>query len=153
MHSRPEFGVEGEKYAPLVLGLMKQLATTSVLDYGCGKRSLESALGFAISNYDPAVEGLDDTPSPHDIVVCTDVLEHIEPECLDAVLDDMRRCTRRVMLSIVAVQPAIKLLPDGTNPHKIVEQWEWWHEHLSKRWRMRKFVDAGKRFLWIGTVR
>ena len=151
MHERPEYGVMGQTYAHIVSGLANQYRTASILDYGCGKRTLEKALGFPIWNCDPAIDGLDDTPAPRDIVACTDVLEHIEPECLDAVLDDMRRCTLRVMMSAITVVPAKKLLPDGTNPHKICEPWEWWHERLSKRWRLTNFLDMTKRFVWIGT--
>lgn len=151
MHSRPEYGVMGQEYAHIVEGLAKQYRTASILDYGCGKRTLERALGFPIWNYDPAIEGLDESPKPRDIVTCTDVLEHIEPECLDSVLDDMRRCTLKVLMSVITVVPARKLLPDGTNPHKICEPWEWWHERLNRRWRMTHFADMSKRFVWIGT--
>lgn len=150
MHERPEYGVIGHTYANIAAGLANHYRTASILDYGCGKRTLEQALGFPILNYDPAIDGLDGIPEPRDIVMCTDVLEHIEPECLDAVLDDMRRCTLVAMMAAITVVPAKKLLPDGTNPHKICEQWEWWHERLSKRWRMTNFVDMRKRFVWIG---
>ncbi len=150
MHEQPEYGVIGQTYANLVLALCDRFCSRDILDYGCGKRTMEKALGFHIQNYDPALPGFDSPPAPADIVVCTDVLEHIEPDCLDSVLDDMRRCTKKAFFSVVTVVPAVKLLPDGTNPHKICEPWEWWHERLSKRWRLLSFTDMRKRFVWVG---
>jgi len=40
-------------------------------------------------------DGLRD-PSPASFVACIDVLEHIEPELLDNVLDDLRRVTAQI---------------------------------------------------------
>lgn len=151
MHARPEYGVEGQKYAAIVRGLAERARTYDILDYGCGKRTLECALGFPIKNYDPAIEGLDADPEPAQLVTCTDVLEHIEPECLEAVLDHIRSLTLGVAFLAIAVKPAQKLLPDGTNPHKIVHPWEWWMPKLQSRWRMIQFLDMGKRFIFAGT--
>lgn len=153
MHERPEFGVEGQKYAGVTRKLSEELRTRDILDYGCGKCSLEAALGFPIRNYDPCIPGLDDRPQPASIVTCTDVLEHIEPECLDAVLADLGALTLQVCMLVIATKPAGKLLPDGTNPHRIVEQWEWWLPRLANHWRMVNFSDMGKRFMYIGRRR
>ena len=43
------YGVSGGKYADMV----RNTGYTDILDYGCGKRMLEQALGFQIHNYDP----------------------------------------------------------------------------------------------------
>lgn len=112
------------------------------MDYGCGKRTLEEALGFPIANYDPAVEGLDATNEPHDIVACTDVLEHIEPDLLVGVLADIRRCTKKAAFLLIATRPAKKYLEDGRNAHLIQRDAKWW---LGRLWdagfRVRQFVD------------
>jgi S-adenosylmethionine:diacylglycerol 3-amino-3-carboxypropyl transferase len=71
-------------------------------------------------------------PEPHDIVVCTDVLEHIEPDCLDDVLADIRRCTKKAALLVVATRPAMKTLSDGRNAHLIQEDFKWWEPHIEK---------------------
>lgn len=127
---RSDYGTSGKRYVPVVERLMAKYATRDVLDYGCGKRTLEKALGFPIHNYDPCVAGLDASPQPHDIVVSTDVLEHIEPDCLDDVLADIRRCTRKAAYLVIATRPAAKILPDGRNAHLILESHEWWGERL-----------------------
>ena len=131
MHrTNPAFGVSGHRYAPIPQMLMSGHETADVLDYGCGKRTLENALGFPITNYDPCIPGLDGRPEPHDIVMCTDVLEHIEPEWLDEVLADIRRCTKRVAFLLVATRPAKKTLADGRNAHLIQEPYSWWKARI-----------------------
>jgi hypothetical protein len=127
---RADYGTSGKRYVPVVERLMAKYGTRDVLDYGCGKRTLEKALGFEIHNYDPCIDGLDAPPQPHDLVVSTDVLEHIEPGCLDAVLADIRRCTRKAAYLVIATRPAVKVLPDGRNAHLILESHEWWAERL-----------------------
>lgn len=129
-----------------IRGLSHSLRTHDILDYGCGKGTLGAALGFAIQEYDPAVAGKDTAPAPADIVVCTDVLEHIEPDRLEAVLDDLQRLTRRVLYVHVATVPAHKTLSDGRNAHLIVEPWSWWRERMNKRWWPSRLVCTSKSF-------
>lgn len=124
------YGTSGQCYANIAQALMDDLCTTSLLDYGCGKRTLETALGISISNYDPCLPGLDKSPSPHDIVICTDVLEHIEPECLTDVLHDLRRVTKKAGFLLVDTEPANKHLADGRNAHLIQEDFLWWKERI-----------------------
>lgn len=122
----PMFGTSGKRYAGITRQLMDDYESSDVLDYGCGKRTLEATLGFPIANYDPCIPALSARPDPHDIVVCTDVLEHIEPDCLDEVLADIRRCTKKVAFLLVATGPAIKYLSDGRNAHLIQQPYGWW---------------------------
>jgi hypothetical protein len=143
----PAYGVSGHKYAPLIRELVKAYGTKDVLDYGAGKRTLELSLGFPIHNYDPCIPGLDATPQPHDIVACTDVLEHIEPECLDAVLRDIRRCMKTVGFLLVSTRPANKCLPDGRNAHLIQQPYEWWQERFEAAgFQVRQRHDAEGEF-------
>jgi hypothetical protein len=137
----------------MVRDLAKSLPATTILDYGAGKRTLERALGFGIANYDPAIEEISAPPDPADLVVCTDVLEHIEPECLDAILDDLRRLTVRAVLLSVATRPAKKTLADGRNAHLIQEPTEWWLPKLWSRWKIQQFADMGGEFMVIACPR
>lgn len=45
----------------------------------------------------------------------TGVLEHIEPECLEQVLDHLQRLTRKIALLNIVTRPANKVLADGHN--------------------------------------
>lgn len=133
LHKSGVYGTKGHHYSAKVLNLCELLHTTDVLDYGCGRGTLQASLPFQIRQYDPCIPGFDDRPLPADIVACTDVLEHIEPDCLDAVLDDIRSLTRQFAFLTVDTRPARKFLPDGRNAHLIQEPADWWFPKLYKR--------------------
>jgi hypothetical protein len=138
LHADPRgYGTKGSKWAPTVLHEVNWLGAKSVLDYGCGQGSLGRALrdepGLSVREYDPAIAGKDAPPAPADVVVCTDVLEHIEPDCIDAVLDDLRRVTLRRAFIVVSLVPAGKTLADGRNAHILLQPREWWAEQLGRR--------------------
>lgn len=110
---------------------------TEILDYGCGKGQLARVLkNIPVRSYDPAVPEFSAPPEPADTVVCRTVLEHIEPECLEAVLDDLKRCTMRVVLLKITLVPSGLTLADGRNAHLIVKPANWWMEHLLRRWSL-----------------
>lgn len=139
-HSTAHYGAMSDKWAGLVRKLYTDHECKSVLDYGCGKGSLGKALSdLPISGYDPAVPGLDSLADPADLVVCTDVMEHIEPEYLDAVLDDLERVTKVLLFVVVSTIPAIKKLPDGRNAHLIQQPGKWWVDKFWARWEMVNF--------------
>jgi hypothetical protein len=149
LHKTGEYGVTGHKWAPHIQDLCRALGTTDVLDYGCGQRTLEKALGFGIHNYDPCIDGLDGVPAPAELVVCGDVLEHIEPDFLAEVLDDLRRVTKRLGFFVIANRPAKKILPDGRNAHLIQEGAEWWFPKIAERFNVNQFVDMGGEMLFV----
>ncbi len=126
------FGVYGKRWATLVTKLREQFECETVLDYGCGQGGLGHALGNPdwFFEYDPAIAGKDTPPARADIVICTDVLEHVEPELLDNVLADLREKIRKVAVFNISTRPANKTLPDGRNAHLTVEPAPWWEEKL-----------------------
>lgn len=133
----PDYGSgSGLKYEKFVREVMRNTGSVTVLDYGCGKGTLGMALGDCVTNYDPAIEEWANDPSPADLVVCTDVLEHVEPEYLPAVLDHLRALAKKVVFIVVACRPANRHLPDGRNAHLIVEPPEWWEAHIRGRFNV-----------------
>ena len=118
-----------------------------ILDYGCGKRSLEAELGRPIANYDPCITGLENNNQPHDFVFCGDVLEHIEPTLLDNVLQDIKRCMKKEGLFIISTVKAGKSLPDGRNAHLIVEDHKWWRTELTKYFVIDKEEIEPKQYI------
>lgn len=137
------YGVGGGKHAPMVMKLAKKLGTTSILDYGCGKGYLAKEIPFPIWEYDPAIPGKDTSPRPAELVVSTDMLEHVEPECLPHVLDDLRRVVQKVGYFTIHTGPAQKTLPDGRNTHLIQKPKAWWHSQLSRYFKVALMKDAG----------
>ncbi|QZO00385.1 class I SAM-dependent methyltransferase [Chenggangzhangella methanolivorans] len=97
LHERtPNYGAYSARWADEVQRLVEEFSAADVLDYGCGKGKLAASLPeIAFVEYDPAVPGKDAPPPACDLVVCTDVLEHIEPELLDNVLADIARLARK----------------------------------------------------------
>lgn len=128
----PHYGRSGYLHAARIRTLMMEFQSEDVLDYGCGKRTLQDALGIDIHNFDPCILEFAQEPAPADIVACIEVLEHIEPEYLGPVLADLRALTKRVLFATVAVTPSTKLLADGRNAHLIVEPEEWWLERIAR---------------------
>lgn len=135
---RDDYGAgSGEKWARMVADFANSIHTKDILDYGCGKGSLRMAMpSYEVHNYDPAIPEWSEPPAPHDLVVCTDVAEHVEPEFLDAFLDDLVRVTRQALIISVATRPAVKTLADGRNAHLIIEDYKWWITKLWDRFEM-----------------
>lgn len=87
--------------------------------------------------YDPGVPRFSKGPIPAELVCCIDVLEHIEPEYLDHVLDDLARLTEGVCFLTVTTVPALKCLEDGRNAHLIQEPMAWWLPKLFERFEIQ----------------
>jgi len=149
LHEGQKYGVSGHKRLHEVLSLAELLDTRDILDYGCGQRSLETVLGFPIKNYDPCVPGLDSAPEPAILVICNEVLEHVEPDYLDNVLDDIQRVTLRANYLIIPTAPAKKSLPDGRNAHLIQEGVNWWMPKILARFKLRSFKLGGTKLHFI----
>ena len=87
------------------------------------------------------------------MVACTDVLEHIEPDCLDHVLDHLCELAENVAFLVVATAPAQKTLADGRNAHLIVESARWWLPKLIERWDIQSFRTRPEGlFMFVGTA-
>lgn len=134
LHARPNgYGGKGNKWAPGVADLVESIGAWSVLDYGSGEGTLKKALlllltrSLRVSEYDPAMPGKDSNPEFADLVVCTDVLEHIEPDRLSTVLAHLKVLARKAVFVVIATRPSNKTMTDGRNAHLIVESGEWWH--------------------------
>lgn len=136
LHAQDLYGERGDKWADTVLALIAEHQATSVLDYGCGRGSLRRAvmatrpIGLRFDEYDPGVDGKHILPSFADLVVATDVLEHIEPDKLDAVLAHLRLLARKAVLVVVALVPTAKVLADGRGAHLIIRPSNWWRKRV-----------------------
>ena len=111
----------------------------SVLDYGTGKGKLVHRLRrelpetISVYGYDPAVEEWRKKPSQSvDILVCLDVLEHVEIKSLNKVLEEIYEMTNVFCYLVIDLQPAVKNLSDGRNAHILLAPSEWWVTRLSQ---------------------
>ena len=148
LHALTEYGTASAKYAPLVNGIVNRMQLTELLDYGSGRGGLVPYLEFdhnvQIQCYDPAIEEFAGEPIPMQFCVCLDVLEHIEPECLDAVLEDLERCTGTVGLFTICTRAAGKTLSDGRNAHLIQQPLQWWLPRLWDRFDLHTVQRMGE---------
>lgn len=134
MHGSRKWGGDGAKHAAAVSTFAEQIGAVTILDYGCGRGELAKSLEpRRVSQFDPAIPGRDGMPKPCDLVVCTDVLEHVEPDRLDAVMDHLRRLTGKGAYLTIATRPANAILPDGRNAHLIVQPAPWWTDRVERQ--------------------
>ncbi len=133
LHARGDYGKRGDKWALTVRAIADDLGASSILDYGCGQGSLGRALQhceYDVREYDPAIAGKGDPPRLADLVVCTDVLEHIEPDKISAILLHLRSLACMALFAVVSLRPAEKTLSDGRNAHILLRDAAWWAEQF-----------------------
>lgn len=131
----------GARYK-MIVQYLERVGCTTLLDYGSGSSSLKNALDkyypnvYNVLEYEPGDSTKCNSPNPCDFVVCVDVLEHVEPEHIEAVLDDLQRVTLKHALFTISTEPAHTILSDGRNAHLIVQPYEWWLEKIVKRFNI-----------------
>lgn len=129
----------------------------TVLDFGAGKQGFAKAakaqgLHARITSYDPAIKGISVMPEGQfDCVVTTDVLEHVEPTKLDAVLDFCFAKARKLNIHCIALDLTGKYLPDGRDLHLIVESPEWWIAKLAPYGRADTWISGSGNKVTIAT--
>jgi len=133
--SEKSFG--GGSKADIVAQIISTLEIGSLSDYGAGKKELRNRLllefGIEINYfpYDPAFPEYGDASSA-DLVCCIEVLEHVEPEFLQSVLNQLAKIVIRYGFFTVHCGPSSKFLPDGRNAHLIQKPISWWLPNISE---------------------
>lgn len=117
-----------------------KIRPASILDFGCGKgrlidRLLEDYPHISVSGYDPGNKKFDKPLDDVfvDLLISSDVLEHVEPEHIDQTLQYLSTKSKYIY-HLIALSPAKLILPDGRNAHLILESKDWWRA---------KFVNLG----------
>jgi hypothetical protein len=143
LHAKGNYGTASLGYGKLISKLLDATESDTILDYGCGSmrnllKVLDPQREVHYLGYDPAVPEFS-AKEPCDFVACIDVLEHIEPDLLDNVLDDLLMLTGHWAFFTVHTGPAVKTLSDGRNAHLIQQPPSWWLPKLLQRWDLQKF--------------
>jgi hypothetical protein len=158
LHENPKYGMSSVQFAEMVAAALEATGSTELLDYGAGKGRLGQSLTqymrrpVQVHCYDPAIPEWAATPKPCQFVACIDVLEHIEPDRIDNVLDDLQRVTLGFGMFTIHTMPAQKVLPDGRNAHLIQQPASWWLPRLLARFELVKFDRLNVGF-WVGVER
>jgi hypothetical protein len=149
LHNTQRWGADGQTHADIVDAYAAEIDAKTILDYGCGMNTLSEAMAKRpsarrVSGYDPGIPGRTGMPKPCDLVVCTDVLEHIEPEKLDAVLGHIFTLTGKAAYFSISTRLARAILPDGRNAHICLLSPDEWLDKLREvGWRVAR-VDIKK---------
>lgn len=130
----------------------------SILDYGSGKSDFLITLnetypnhGLQINQYEPARPEFAMDPPVSDMTICVDVLEHIEPDKLDAVLEHIWLKTNKIFYFKACTVEAFGKLPDGRNLHLIIEDKDFWLDKISKYFDLEKeakSITSTSRHIW-----
>lgn len=128
MHNK-SFG-SGAEIKPELAKLIESGQVKTILDWGCGKGFLTTALRkkypeCIVYQYDP-ITFPNDLPDKVDLIISSDVLEHVEPKQLKPTLRDLYTRATKYQYHYIACHPAKKHLPDGRNAHLIIEEPSWW---------------------------
>ena len=131
IHDTSPFG-KRSKIPKYLEEFISQVKPTSMIDFGCGKGRLVQRLredypDISVTGYDPGNREFSDPMEGRhaDLIISTDVLEHVEPEHIDLTLKFLSSKSRYIY-HLIALSPAKLILPDGRNAHLIQESPEWW---------------------------
>lgn len=135
-HADKPWGGTGHSWVPHVQPYLDLFeGPPSILDYGCGrgtfKRTMEEKEPeIKVHEYDPGIPEKSEFPRPADIVVCTDVLEHVEEEFVQNTLCVLSDLTKKICFMVIACELSNSLLPDGRNAHICVHDADWWRDRI-----------------------
>lgn len=128
----------------------------SVLDFGAGQRTMGDYVlsnnivdGLEWTDYDPGIPGIDGEnllDREYDLVVSSDVLEHVEPDMVAGTIRQLSKCARKAQYHHIACDPCGLILPDGRNAHLTVMPPDWWRVQMEvDGWQIQYFADRLER--------
>ena len=161
MHQEQRYGEEGWEDAEIVGRLLLSLNHSlqrkiKWLDYGCGKAGLADRINkifkpevVEICLYDPFIPRLDEEPNEmFDIITCSDVLEHVEIQCLENTLKHIKNHVKYMVYFVIGLTDAKKELSDGRNAHITQHNAGWWGQVISKHFTIVEGKHTGE-FAWF----
>ena len=149
LHSKEDdYGTSGSNYFKEVCLVIDFLKPKTVLDYGCGKAVLLKQLeekypDIKFYGYDPAIPERAKMPVKQaDLVINTDVLEHIPEDELPKIIKEISEISPHVFFGVHHAL-AYTLLPNGENAHCTVKP-VFWYYHLFEKYFPCMTVLAGR---------
>ena len=172
-------GISLVPLVPTLINVIKENNCKTLLDYGCGKAIPYSkkeckSIGLkkpvqelcnldSFDLYDPAYPKYNKlSKKKYDIVVCTDVMEHIAEQDIDWVLKDILSHSKKAVFLNISCQPALKHFKEGKfkgqNVHVSVFHGTWWSDKVKNIWNKFKhlkiyMVCVGKDYTHIDCIK
>lgn len=154
-HAETKWGGDQKfRHMDELLPLLRSVDARTILDYGAGRESLANhvlrdELPYKVYSYDPGTGKL----GTHvvDVVVCCDVLEHVEPHCLEGAIEELARLAHGAMYLVIALRQAKALMVDGSPQHLIVETSDFWLAQFRhcRRLKVLSLVEGKELRLWV----
>lgn len=126
------------QHAKQIAGLADVFTVKTVLDYGSGAgdqwrspHKLADLIGVRktdVTLYDPSFQHHIVPDRKFDMVLCSDVLEHVPGDVVDEFIDSLFAHASKVVWASVCCRPAKKSFPDGTNLHVSLHALQWWYD-------------------------
>lgn len=159
-HNTTQWGTAGWTAAPWVWQHMQQYQLKSVVDYGSGHGSFghwfqQQGIELDLQQFEPGRASGRIQLVPAQVVVCIDVLEHVEAEYLSAVLDTIHSLALHSVYFNIGLRPAKRVLQDGRNAHLCLLEPAAWRSMLCSRWQQLSMAvhPTGHKLTWVGSVR
>jgi len=172
-------GISLVPLVPTLINITKENKCKTLLDYGCGKAIPYSkkeckSIGLrkpvqelcnldSFDLYDPAYPKYNKlSKKKYDIVVCTDVMEHIAEQDIDYVLKDILSHSKKTVFLNISCQPALKHFKEGKfkgqNVHISVFDGNWWSDKVKNIWNKFKhlkiyMVCVGKDYTHVDCIK
>mgnify|MGYP003637087649 FL=1 len=172
-------GISLVPLVPTLFNIIKENNCKTLLDYGCGKAIPYSkkeckSIGLkkpvqelcnldSFDLYDPAYPKYNKlSKKKYDIVVCTDVMEHIAEQDIDYVLKDILSHSKKAVFLNISCQPALKHFKEGKfkgqNVHISVFNGVWWSDKVKNIWNKFKhlkiyMVCVGKDYTHVDCIK
>ena len=129
-----------EHHSPAIAYLAKKFNVNTILDYGCSDGTQYTAMrlherfGYPLPYlYEPSISFLSQFPArTFDMVVCTDVMEHVPEPLVSQVLARIIAYADLVAYFSIADNPAYLILPNGENAHCTLKPVQWWIEKIQE---------------------
>jgi hypothetical protein len=157
LHRTKRYGVSGMRRNLFVRPWIAGLKPASILDYGAGQSTLVNLLPVRSlkvrDRYDPAIPEIAAIPrQSYDVVLCTDVLEHLDETELDPILRHVKQHSPLAVFTI-GMGVAKAILPSGENAHATVKPPQWWLAKLRDVFPDATLVSANRKFATIVSYR
>lgn len=157
LHRTRKYGDTGVRKRKIIEPWIKIERPVTVLDYGAGQSQLVNRIKCASiavrDRYDPAIPDISKIPrSNYDLVICTDVFEHLDEDEAPKILRDIARITRKVIFCI-DTRVASTILPNGENAHATVKSPDWWLATVAQHFPDSEIVKIQGSSAYIKTWR
>ena len=150
------YGTSSEDLLDLIAPHVIKLNPENILDFGCGRSNLINHFWNdgkrRLFKYDPAIrEYRNLMVTKYDLVICTDVLEHIPTDYLPKFFFNLKELSDKFIISVSLV-PARQKLSDGSNAHiSLLKKKDWINRLESCGFTPMTFLKSSKEGFIIKT--